>query len=187
MCALGARWIGVETLVEVRVQQKCISCVAPCRANVSESLWSPGSSQWETWDRKQIGVVILPEQCLQVSPEWLLRANTVYYIFLAYTHPYCVPTIIHWSKHIEDCWPHILSCFRAIIYWVNNTKWVKHKAYRVHLCQVSITQKTQIWPSIREALTETHTDSHCQDDIGLLIEIRYRPVCVVHGLLPDHS
>lgn len=38
---------GVETLGEVQVQQKCISSVAPCRASISGSLWSPSSSQWE--------------------------------------------------------------------------------------------------------------------------------------------
>lgn len=38
----------VETLGEVQVQQKCISIVGPCGANISRSLQSLGPSRWET-------------------------------------------------------------------------------------------------------------------------------------------
>lgn len=45
-------------------------------------------------------------------------------------------------------------------------------------------------PSISKAplwAAETEADSHCPDYIGLIIEIRYWPVRVIPGFLPDHS
>lgn len=53
LCPRGAvEWVfcggGVETLGEVHVQQKCIFSVAPCRVNVTGSLWSRSSFQGGT-------------------------------------------------------------------------------------------------------------------------------------------